>query len=163
MINIPKIDSDTLKEVFPVVLGSCRYFDFGKGWRGVVGQMCGLFAKLPAGSVSITEMSQKHASLRVWLEAKGLTNEQETFVRHAQVLAVERSRYACEVCGEPGDIRHSPEPSGAWLYCLCRRHLPPERRDWPLVRRERRYEIAGVHWKYDHLLDRLRVDEQGNA
>lgn len=163
-IEIPKIAHELLRESFPTVLGTCRYFDIGSGWRMVVSRMCVTLQALPPGSVTILEMSQKLGGLRVTMNAVGLTVEQETFARHAKVLAEERSRYRCETCGQPGFISKPPsDAAAAWLYCLCHRHLPRDRRGWPLDRRERRYRIGDAHWRYDDLLDRLRVDEPGNA
>jgi hypothetical protein len=121
-------------------------------------------ARLPAGSVVVHDMTQKLGGLRVTLETSGLSSEQEATARHVQVLAQGRSRYRCEVCGHAGFISKPPaDAAAAWIYCLCHRHLPKDRRGWPLDRSERRYRIGGVYWKYDDLLDRLRVDESGRA
>lgn len=164
VIEIPKIDGARLRESFPSLLKDCRYFDVGVGWTYVVTQMCVNLAKLPAGLVVVHEMTQKLGGLRVTLETSRLSSEQEATARHVQVLAQERSRYRCEVCGHAGFISKAPaDAATAWLYCLCHRHLPKDRRGWPLDRRERRYRIGDVHWVYDDLLDRLRVDEPGNA
>lgn len=164
IIEIPKIDSELIRESFPTLLGACEYFDIGAGWRVVVSRMCVTLQALPLGSVTIREMTQKLGGLRVTMDSLGLTAEQEDIARHAKVLAEERSRYRCEVCGQPGFIsKPSADAAAAWLYCLCHRHLPRDRRGWPLDRRERRYRIGDVHWVYDDLLDRMRIDEPGNA
>jgi hypothetical protein len=164
MIEIPKIDPGHLRESFPVILGGCEYFDIGAGWRMVVSRMCVTLQAMPPGAVTIRELSQKLGGLRVTMDTSGLTTEQDIVARHAKVLAEERSRYRCEVCGHPGFISKPPENQpAAWIHCLCHRHLPRDRRGWPLDRRERRYRIGEVHWKFDDLLDRLRVDEPGNA
>ncbi|MEF3134582.1 hypothetical protein OS035_24305 [Rhizobium sp. 268] len=164
VVDIPKIDADRLRALFPDMLGACRYFDIGSGWMMPVSQLCVALRKLPTGSVQVGELSQKMGGLRVTLEEISLPQEQQTAARHAKIFAEERSRYICEVCGQMGDIRKPPEgvPS-AWVYCLCHRHLPRERRGWPIDRRARRYQIGGVPWVYDDLLGRLRVDEQGDA
>lgn len=163
MVDIPKIDADRLRHSFPDILGACRYFDIGMGWMMPVSQMCVALGKLPAGSVIVSEMSQKFGGLRVTLDEIRLSEEELAAARHAKVFAEERSRYCCEVCGHSGFISKPPENSSAWLYCLCHRHLPRERRGWPIDRRARRYQIGGVYWVYDDLLGRLRVDEQGHA
>lgn len=162
-VVIPQIDAAAMRVAFPAILGECRYMDIGDGWRLVVGQMCVALGDRGAGSVQVAELSQKIGGLRVTMNDDGLPPEQAATAFHAKVLAEERCRFLCEVCGKPGRIHKPPEPSMTWLYCLCPRHLPAYRRGWPLVRRERSYEIDGVHWVYDHLLDRLRVSEKGNA
>lgn len=164
VMDIPKIDADRLRASFPAVLGECRYFDIGTGWMMTVSQMCVELGKLPSASLKVTELSQKMGGLRVTLDEISLSQEQRTVARHAKVLAEERSRYRCEVCGHAGFISKPPaDVAAVWLYCLCHRHLPKERRGWPLDRRSRRYQIGDVHWVYDDLLGRLRVDETGNA
>lgn len=164
IIEIPKIDSELIRESFPTILGACEYFDIGAGWRMVVSRMCVTLQALPLGTVTIRELSQKLGGLRVTMDTMGLTAEQEGIARHAKVLAEERSRYRCEACGQPGFISKPPaDATAAWLYCLCHRHLPRDRRGWPLDRRERRYRIGDITWVYDDLLDRLRVDEKGYA
>jgi len=164
VIEIPKIDGSRLRESFPAILGGCKYFDIGAGWAMPVGQMCMTLAKLPSGSVVVRELGQKFGGLRVEFVTTGLNSEQDDFARHAKVLAEERSRFMCEVCGHMGDIRKPPEGApAAWVFCLCHRHLPRERRGWPMDRRTRRYRIGNFYWVYDDLLGRLRVDETGSA
>ncbi|NTF31796.1 hypothetical protein [Rhizobium skierniewicense] len=163
-VDIPQIDANRLRIAFPDVLGSCRCFDVGFGWMMPVGQMCVALEKLPAGSVTVLKMTQKLGGLRVTLGEIALSEDQRSVVRHAKILAEERSRCICEACGQMGDIRRPPEGlPEAWVYCLCHRHLPRERRRWPMDRRKRRYKIGEVHWVYDDLLGRLLVDEKGNA
>jgi hypothetical protein len=134
------------------------------GWMMPVSQMCVALRNLPTGSVKVVELSQKMGGLRVTLEEISLSEEQQVTARHAKVFAEERSRHICEACGQMGDIRKPPEGApAAWIFCLCHRHLPRERRGWPMDRRTRRYRIGNFYWVYDDLLGRLRVDETGSA
>ncbi|OLP53320.1 hypothetical protein BJF92_00700 [Rhizobium rhizosphaerae] len=159
MIELERIRPEVLRGSFPMVCGDCRYTDVGTGWRGIVWQMCLDLERLPAGSVKITELGEKMGGLRVSMHTDGLSPEQEAAVRLAKVLAEERSRYLCEVCGEIGSIRRPPDGSAEWLRCRCHRHMPRDQTAWPIIRRERRHRIGGQYWVYDHLLDRMRVDE----
>jgi hypothetical protein len=108
-------------------IGTPGYPTCGDGWRDLVetaiGRIASAIAAAPPGSVHITQIKEKFATLRVYLDGrKGLPDSTNAAIDEAIELAEARSACTCEQCGDPGRLfKH-----GGQLLTACDTHARGE-------------------------------------
>ena len=92
-------------------------FECGDGWYGIVEELSAeLEAIATAGGanrLNVVQVKEKLAALRVYFDRPA----SEAAIALVDA-AVERSRFTCELCGAPGELRQYRE---GWLRTLCER------------------------------------------
>jgi hypothetical protein len=96
--------------------------EVGDGWRTLVetavGRIAQVVAAAPPASVSIVQVKEKFASLRLYWRGESLSREAENTVADAVALAEARSACTCEICGGPGVLHRA----GGQLHIACAAH-----------------------------------------
>jgi hypothetical protein len=94
----------------------------GDGWRDLVeravGRIADTLSATPSGSVTLVQVKEKHAGLRVYWRGAGLTKAAERAIADAIAKAEARSACTCEVCGEEGLLHQV----GGQLLTACAQH-----------------------------------------
>jgi hypothetical protein len=94
----------------------------GDGWRDLVERAVRRIADVidaaPSGRVTLVEIKEKHATLRMYWDGAGLTVADENAVAEAVALAEARSGCTCETCGNEGVLYRV----GRQLLIACREH-----------------------------------------
>jgi len=108
-------------------ISTAGYPTCGDGWRDLVetavGRIATAVAAEPPGSVHITQIKEKFATLRLyWHGRADLTEAAHTTVEEAVSLAEARSACTCETCGAEGRLYKS----GGQLLTACDTHARGE-------------------------------------
>lgn len=94
----------------------------GDGWRDLIeraaDRIAGVLAAAPSGSVTIVEIKEKLATLRMYWTGAGLEQAAEDAIAEAVALAEARSACTCETCGRPGVLHQT----GGQLLTACSEH-----------------------------------------
>jgi len=94
----------------------------GDGWRDLVeravGRIADVMAAEPSGRVTLVEVKEKFATLRMYWRGTRLTKAAEQAVTDAIALAEARSACTCEVCGAEGVLHQV----GGQLLTACTEH-----------------------------------------
>jgi hypothetical protein len=94
----------------------------GDGWRDLVeravGRIADVLATAPSASVTLVEVKEKYATLRMYWNGAGLTKVAEDAIAEAIALAEARSACTCETCGAAGLLHHV----GGQLLTACAEH-----------------------------------------
>ena len=93
------------------------------GWQDLVERTVGRIAAIAAGapsgsSLSIVQIKQKYANLRLYWSGTGLGDEITSAIEEAVALGEARSACTCETCGEPGRLHDWK----GWLLTACPEH-----------------------------------------
>jgi len=86
------------------------FFAIGPGWYGLVKEL--IEGAIAAGwDRQICQVKEKFGGLRFYINSA--PDEVRALIREAE----NKSYEICEVCGEPGEMRH-----GGWIVTLCDKH-----------------------------------------
>lgn len=121
------------------------------GWDPILGQALSDLHDLAGRRrvrISIVQIKEKFAELRIYFRVAGEPDQIQLDIVgsdgrvvsarsprasadsvRAEAMAIvnrasEKSRSACQVCGQPGSVR-----PGGWLQVFCDDHVPPENLD----------------------------------
>lgn len=81
----------------------------GPGWAKLLGE---LYARLPDDTI-VADVKEKFGELRFYVD-----NSSSAFLELIMKKENE-SRFICELCGEPGELR---DIGGSWMKTLCDFH-----------------------------------------
>jgi hypothetical protein len=94
----------------------------GDGWRDLVeravGRIADVIAAAPYASVTVVEIKEKYATLRMYWQGCGLTKAAENAIADVVALAEARSACSCETCGAAGVLHQV----GGQLLTACAEH-----------------------------------------
>lgn len=82
----------------------------GNGWLGLIKELIEEAIKL-GWDRQVCQIKEKFGGLRFYIN--GAPDEVHKLIREAE----DKSYEICEVCGEPGEMRH-----GGWIVTLCDKH-----------------------------------------
>ena len=86
------------------------FFAIGPGWYGLVKEL--IEKAIAAGwDRQICQVKEKFGGLRFYINSA--PDEVRALIKEAE----NKSYEICEVCGEPGEMRH-----GGWIVTLCDKH-----------------------------------------
>lgn len=92
----------------------------GAGWwkpvLEVLHQVDGLLAREPSASFKVIQLKEKFGGIRLYVDITGsdeFYRECQDVIKHLEESAAK----TCEICGQPGSIRHE-----GWLKTLCDHH-----------------------------------------
>jgi hypothetical protein len=134
----------------------------GDGWRDLVERaverIAGILAAAPSGSVTIVEIKEKMATLRMYWTGTGLTKAAEDAIADAVALAEARSGCTCESCGRDGVLHQV----GGQLLTACAQHAKgarvPVAPGWENI-----HLVRGTRDGRTAILVRRRYDRAGDT
>lgn len=118
--------------------------EVGDGWRDLVEtavrRIATAVAAAPSGSVHITQIKEKFATIRIyWSAGPGFTDAMRDAVDEAIELAEARSACTCETCGQAGRIYKY----GGWFLTACDAHAKGK----PVTNHRPEHENVHVTWR----------------
>lgn len=83
-------------------------FECGKGWFGIIEEMCEKLSKVVPEDFEIIQVKEKFGGLRVYSNFSN--DEIDKIITEAEIKA----ESTCEICGDVGKER-----GGSWIRTLC--------------------------------------------
>jgi len=112
---------ERIRQRRPWLLDSKFEIAIFEGWERLVGDLldeigCEM-AKYPQARLKILQIKEKFGGLRFYFELKKAPDELRDAVRACYERAEKLSWSICEVCGQPGHLRHAADREWFWVRC----------------------------------------------
>lgn len=123
----PKIFQDRKRSIFETPMG--RGFSCGNGWYKILDELCSqldLLRRTAKIHIVADQVKEKFGGLRFYFHISAPKKSQLWYDTVYDVVskAENESRYVCEICGKPGELKSD----SGWYSTLCEKHRKERKR-----------------------------------